>query len=75
VAPTLVVHGNDDPLVPVAAGRETACHIPGSRLEIIRGMGHDLPPAVQALLVERIVEHCRDALCPAQRPGLDGAGR
>ena len=44
VAPTLVVHGSDDPLVPVAAGRDTALHIPGSRLEIIRGMGHDLPP-------------------------------
>ena len=61
VAPTLVVHGSDDPLVPVAAGRDTALHIRGARLEIIRGMGHDLPPGVQPLLVERIVEHCRGA--------------
>lgn len=59
VAPTLVVHGSDDPLVPVAAGRDTALHIRGARLEIIRGMGHDLPPGVQPLLVGRIVEHCR----------------
>ena len=62
VAPTLVVHGSDDPLVPVAAGRDTAVHIQGSRLEIIRGMGHDLPPGVQPFLVQRIVEHCRAAL-------------
>ena len=40
VAPTLVVHGSDDPLVPVAGGRDTALHIPGSRLEIIEGCGH-----------------------------------
>jgi pimeloyl-ACP methyl ester carboxylesterase len=62
VAPTLVVHGSDDPLLPVAAGRDTALHIPGARLEIISGMGHDLPPGVQPLLVERIVAHCRGAL-------------
>jgi proline iminopeptidase len=61
VAPTLVVHGSDDPLVPVAAGRDTALHIRGSRLEIVRGMGHDLPPGVQPLLAARIVEHCRGA--------------
>lgn len=58
-APTLVVHGSDDPLIPVAAGRDTALHIRGSRLEVIGGMGHDLPPEVQRLLVERIVAHCR----------------
>ena len=64
-APTMVVHGSDDPLVPVAAGRDTAFHIPGSRLAIIRGMGHDLPPGVQSILVERIIEHCRGAPCAA----------
>jgi proline iminopeptidase len=61
LAPTLVVHGSDDPLIPVAAGRDTALHIRGSRLEVIAGMGHDLPPGVQRLLVARIVEHCRAA--------------
>ena len=44
------------------AGRDTALNIPGSRLEIVRGMGHDLPPGVQPLLVERIAGHCRDAM-------------
>jgi proline iminopeptidase len=61
VAPTLVVHGSDDPLLPVAAGRDTAACIPGARLEIVEGMGHDLPPGVQELLVARIVAHCRGA--------------
>jgi len=70
-APTMVVHGSDDPLVPVAAGRDTAFHIPGSRLVIIRGMGHDLPPGVQPFLVERIVEHCRGPVCAAGRSSHD----
>jgi proline iminopeptidase len=59
--PTLVIHGADDPLLPVAAGRETAKHIAGARLQVIKGMGHDLPPGVQALLLEGIVSHCRRA--------------
>ena len=57
--PTLVVHGADDPLLPVSAGRETARLIPGARLQIIEGMGHDLAPGVQALLLAAIVEHCQ----------------
>ena len=65
VAPTLVVHGSHDPLLPVAAGRDTAAHIPGARLEIVEGMGHDLPPGVQSLLVQRIAEHCHRAWPPA----------
>ena len=46
VAPTLVIHGVDDPLVPVAGGRAVAAAIPGARLVEIPGMGHDLPEAV-----------------------------
>jgi pimeloyl-ACP methyl ester carboxylesterase len=42
-APTLVIHGTDDPLVPVECGKDTADAIPGSELLIIEGMGHDLP--------------------------------
>jgi pimeloyl-ACP methyl ester carboxylesterase len=60
-APTLVLHGADDPLVPVAAGRDTAAHIPGATLEIIDGMGHDFPPGLMAQLAARIAEHCRAA--------------
>jgi pimeloyl-ACP methyl ester carboxylesterase len=42
-APTQVLHGTADPLVPVAAGHDLAERIPGARLELIEGMGHDLP--------------------------------
>ncbi|HSG89926.1 MAG TPA: alpha/beta fold hydrolase [Pseudomonadales bacterium] len=50
--PTLVVHGADDPLVPPAGGEDTARAIPGARLELIPGMGHNLP----AGLVPRFVD-------------------
>lgn len=60
-APTLVIHGVDDPLVPLEAGRDTARSIPGARLMAIEGMGHDLPPALWPVLVEAIAAHCRAA--------------
>ncbi|WP_049556205.1 alpha/beta fold hydrolase [Nonomuraea sp. SBT364] len=41
--PTLVVHGEDDPLVPVEGGRATAAAVPGAELLTFPGMGHDLP--------------------------------
>jgi pimeloyl-ACP methyl ester carboxylesterase len=53
-APTMVLHGADDPLVPVAGGRDTAANIEGAELRIIPGMGHDLPPALFAIFVETI---------------------
>jgi pimeloyl-ACP methyl ester carboxylesterase len=42
-APALVIHGTDDPVAPVEAGRDTAAAIPGAQLMLIEGMGHDLP--------------------------------
>jgi pimeloyl-ACP methyl ester carboxylesterase len=42
-APTLVIHGTADPLVPAAHGRDTADAIPGAQLLLVEGMGHDLP--------------------------------
>ena len=42
-APTCVIHGRDDVLVPVAAGQDLAAKIAGSVLDIVPGMGHDLP--------------------------------
>lgn len=41
--PTLILHGSQDPLIPVAAGHDLARRIAGARLDIIPGMGHDLP--------------------------------
>lgn len=56
-APTLVLHGRDDPLVPFACGEDTARRIPGARLEAIAGMGHDLPPGLIGRLLELILPH------------------
>jgi len=42
-APTLVMHGQHDALIPVAAAHDLVRRIPGARLEIIPGWGHDLP--------------------------------
>jgi proline iminopeptidase len=61
-APTLVIHGRDDPLVPLAAGIDTARHIRGARLEVIPGMGHDFPNALHARLAALIAAHVEGAL-------------
>lgn len=42
-APTCVIHGEADPLIPVAAGRDLAARIRGAESDFIPGMGHDLP--------------------------------
>jgi proline iminopeptidase len=60
-APTLVLHGADDPLVPLAAGIDTAASIRGARLEVIPGMGHDFPAPLMVQVAARVVEHCRRA--------------
>ena len=57
-APTLVIHGADDPLVPLAAGRDTAQNIPGASLMVIEGMGHDFPEALMPRLAQAIADHC-----------------
>ncbi|MEO8811318.1 MAG: alpha/beta hydrolase, partial [Caulobacteraceae bacterium] len=53
-APTVVVHGEADPLVPVEGGRDTARNIPGAELVVVPGMGHDLPPPLYDTIVEAI---------------------
>jgi pimeloyl-ACP methyl ester carboxylesterase len=60
-APTLVIHGRDDPLVPIAAGEDTAAHIAGARLKTVPGMGHDLPLELVEELADAIAEHARTA--------------
>ncbi len=60
-APTLIVHGSDDPLVPVAAAYDLMKHIPNAQLEIISGMGHDLPAEILPRLTELILNHVRNA--------------
>lgn len=58
--PTLVVHGKADTLVPVAGGIATAEAIPGARLMLIDGMGHDLPPAVWDQVIGAIATLARE---------------
>jgi pimeloyl-ACP methyl ester carboxylesterase len=54
---TLVIHGDADPLVLPACGEDTARKIPGARLRIIKGMGHDM--AAWPVLADDIVAHAR----------------
>ena len=56
-APTLVIHGKADVLVPVDSGVDTAHHIEGAQLKLIEGMGHDLPKELVPRFVRMISEH------------------
>jgi pimeloyl-ACP methyl ester carboxylesterase len=59
-APTLVIHGRDDPLVPLPGGQDTADHIAGAKLLVVDGMGHDLSPALLPQLAQAILTHCHN---------------
>ena len=50
--PTLVLHGDADRMVPLACGQDTARRIPGARMCVIPGMGHDFPPAACQRMLE-----------------------
>ena len=54
--PALVVHGDSDPLIDVAAGQRTAELIDGAELLVIPGMGHDLPRQIWPVLVDAVVK-------------------
>ena len=58
IAPTLVIHGRSDPLLPFKAGEEVARNIPNSRMLGIDGMGHDLPDRVIEQIVREVAKHC-----------------
>jgi pimeloyl-ACP methyl ester carboxylesterase len=66
--PTLVIHGEDDPLVPVEGGHATVAAVPGARGLFIPGMGHDMPVELYETLTGAISEH-------AHAHGLKPAGR
>lgn len=53
-APTLVISGADDPLIKVAAGRETSRRIPGAQFVAYRGMGHNLPEELWPDIIDRM---------------------
>jgi pimeloyl-ACP methyl ester carboxylesterase len=54
-APTLVIHGAEDPLVLPAGGEDTARSIPGAELVIVPGMGHNIPHALAPVIAEHVL--------------------
>ena len=58
-APTLVIHGDSDPLVRPAAGRALAKAIPGAEFELVEGMGHDMPPDLFERFADAVVRTAR----------------
>ena len=56
-APALVIHGGADPLVPLAAGEDTAKALPGAKLRVFDKMGHDLPESLLPDIAQAIIEH------------------
>ena len=65
-APTLVIHGADDPLIPLACGHDTALSIPNAIHRPIEGMGHDLPNELNQTVIEAI---CDVAKKGSRHPG------
>jgi pimeloyl-ACP methyl ester carboxylesterase len=60
--PTLIIHGDADPLVSVEAGKDAAEAVPGAELKIIEGMGHDLPHGeAWAQIAKDIIAHTKKA--------------
>jgi len=57
--PTLVLHGEEDPLLPVECGRDVAGLVPGARIETFPGWGHDLPGGMLPTLIDSIAGFCR----------------
>ncbi len=55
--PTLVLHGDADPLVPLACGVDVAQSVPGARLQVIEGMGHALPISMWPQIIDAIAAH------------------
>ena len=60
--PTLVIHGEDDPLVPVAAAYEQQKLVPRSQLAVLKAMGHDLPLPLLPQIAQLITQHARAAM-------------
>ncbi|HTO42068.1 MAG TPA: alpha/beta hydrolase, partial [Rhizomicrobium sp.] len=60
--PTLVMHGADDPLIPMDGGKDTAASIAGAELVIVPGMAHDFTQA----LVPTFLNHVGRFLCSVE---------
>lgn len=58
-APSVVMHGTDDPLFPVGNASALAAEIPGASLRVMAGVGHELPERTWATLVGIVDQHLR----------------
>ncbi len=56
-APTLVLHGTADPLVPIEGGRDIAKLVRGARMVELDGMGHDVPPRFLPEITQNMLDH------------------
>ncbi len=56
-APTLVLHGSKDPLVPIEGGRDIAKLVHGARMVVLDGMGHDVPPRFLPEITQQMLDH------------------
>lgn len=59
--PTMVIHGEVDPLVDISGGKATAAAIPGAELLVVPGMGHDLPMGAWPQVIDAIVRTAKRA--------------
>lgn len=55
--PMLVIHGREDTLIDLDGGEATAMAVPGARLMVLRGMGHDLPEPLWSRIVDALARH------------------
>ena len=59
--PTLVMHGDIDPLVPVEGCIETAEAVPYAKMRIIEGWGHGFPPVIWPTVIDELAAHFQSA--------------
>lgn len=55
--PTIVMHGDEDPLIDISGGRRTAELVPGAEFRVLEGMGHDMPPEYWDRIVGGITDN------------------
>jgi pimeloyl-ACP methyl ester carboxylesterase len=67
-APTVVIHGSEDPMVRPRNGRNVARAIEGARYVVVDGMGHDLPEPVWRPVVEALAENFAETVFQQPRP-------
>jgi pimeloyl-ACP methyl ester carboxylesterase len=68
-APTVVIQGDEDPIISMEAARDVAASIPGAELRVIHGMGHDVPAELVNTVADAIASAASRAdLRPTDEP-------